>query len=335
MTTNLFSYPRTQIRRFFDSRAKLSDFHQFGLKNTYVFSSKQGFLFLALLLTTFIAGVNYGNNLILALFFYLVSVWLVSSFVAFMQIASLSVRLTHIELCQAQSLAWVSLEITSKSRGAKQITLNFDNVHFDLLSQEQQTHFLHHNTILLPIVKNTPTLIKLPIVLPKRGANALPRLKLACQYPLGIVVAWSYARFSSVAWAYPKPLAFDKSSQNITLASQENDSYLTTRAGLSDFERLDSYVQGENLARVSWGHAARGMGLLTKHFSDAVGQDEVLDYHQMPASTHEDKLSMLSYALQTLNADSTFMLVLPSGASEFGAGKVFVENNLLKLAKEP
>lgn len=335
MINRLFDF-QARTRRFFDSRAKLSDLHQFGLKNTYVFSSKQGALFLVLLLITFVAGVNYGNNLILALFFYLVSVWLVSSFVAFMQITSLSIRLSHIELCQAEDIAWVNLEISSKSRSTKQIVLSFDDASVNLLDTPKQTQFLHHQTILLPKVQNTPIVIKLPVVLPKRGANILPRLKLTCQYPLGVVVAWSYARFESVAWAYPKPLAFDKHANDMTITNQESDSYANTQVGLSDFDRLDSYVQGESFARVSWGHVARGMGLLTKHFSDTVGQDKVLDYHQMPAATHEDKLSMLSYGIQSLeDVDSTYMVILPSGAGVFGTGKAFAQDNLLRLAKEP
>lgn len=338
MSIVLLDRPKTAIRRFFDRRAKNSDTHTFGLKNTYVFASKEGVLFLVLLVITFIAGVNYGNNLVLALFFYLVSVWLISAYVAFTQIASLTVSLKHIELGQAGDVAWATLGVSTKAKFVRQVSLGFaknPSVQ-DTLTAPKLAQYENHSTLWLSEVTGTPSLVKLPIFLEKRGENPLPMLTLSCKFPLGIVVAWSYAKFATPALAYPKPLPFDINTLKSVIANQDQENALAHQAGLSDFDRLDNYVLGENLARVSWGHLARGAGLLTKHFSDAVGQDQVLDYHQMPTMHHEDKLSMLSYAVQSFaHSPHPFLLKLPSSSGEFGTGEVFLEHCLLRLAKEP
>lgn len=330
--------PTARLRQFFDRRAKPSDTHAFGLRNTYVFASKQGYLFIALLIATFLAGVNYGNNLILGLFFYLVSIWLISAYVAFSQISSLSITLKDIELGQAGDMAWATLGIATNSKSARQVSLSFasnPNAQ-DGLDAPQLARYHQHHTVCLAEVSNAPTLVKLPIFLEKRGENPLPMLTVSCKFPLGVIVAWSYAKFATPAFAYPKPLSFDINALHSVIANQDQETALAHQAGLSDFDRLDSYVLGENLARVSWGHLARGAGLLTKHFSDAVGQDQVLDYHAMPATHHEDKLSMLSYAVQSFeHHPQPFLLKLPSSDGEFGAGSAFIQNCLLRLAKEP
>lgn len=329
------SSPLTPIReyanRFFDKRAGESNRHSFGLKNTYVFASKQGFLFLVLLVITFIAGVNYANNLVLSLFFYLVSLWLVSAYVSFMQMAALTIELKHISLTEHGDIAWVTLAVSANAKAIRQLTIGFD----DDLAGDNPT-YQTHKKLLLPKITQTPTLIKLPIIAHQRGKNVLPRLTVSCQFPLGIVVAWGYARFASAAWAYPKPTNFDINANQAVIAIQDHDNAIAQSAGLSDFDRLDSYVVGESLARISWGHLARGMGFLTKHFSDTIGQEQVLDYYAMPASHHESKLSMLSYGVQSFGqSQAPFKLVLPSISTDFGAGDAFVEHCLLLLAKEP
>lgn len=331
---------KTHIRQFFDRRAKLSDTHRFGLNNTYVFTSKQGILFLILLLTTFIAGINYGNNLVLALFFYLVSVWLVAVVVAFMQMTALTIEFKNAELTQTGEVTWVTLAISTKAKVARQIALSFDDYEEKhTLSAFDNDHYQQHRILLLKKVDNTPQLIKLPMIAKKRGANELPRLKLSSQFPLGIVVAWSYARFSSMMWAYPKPIAFDMAAHRPINANHENEMATSGIAGLNDFDRLDTYIEGENLSRVSWGHAARGLGLLTKHFLDTTGQEQVLHYTNMPATHHEDKLAMLVFAIQSVQNNPTpFAMVLPSNSGqtiEFGTGQAFCEQCLLRLAKEP
>lgn len=327
------SPPYHAINRFFEGRVPRSDHIRLGLKNVYIFFSRQGFLFAMLLFLTFILGVNYANNLVLGLFFYLFGIWLVGVFYTFVQVSSLEVRLVETQLAPADSLSWVTLEISTRSgKPSRQIRLRFDDKHFDGISDEEDGQ----RTLILTAV-GSPMLIKLPVYAPKRGMMTLPRLVIESTYPLGVMKAWAYAYFDSLAPIYPKPKPFVWQDADQRTASQDNAEYSPfMTVGQDDFDKLDEYQQGESLARVSWTHFARGAGMLTKHFADPIGGQTRLAYADMPSANHEHKLSQLCFALlQLQETKQPFVLVLANGTSVTGVGDEFVRSCLTLLAKEP
>ncbi len=311
-------------RWFGQSNQQRKDYYRLGLKSVYIFASRQGLLFLLLLITTFITGTNYANNLILGLFFYLLSVWLVSAILTFLQLASLEISLEALSLAPVGGQVWATLAIQShSSKASRQIYLKF-------LDNKVDGYKSDDFTVLLSVKERI--LVKLPIQANKRGEISLPRLMIKSSYPLGILQAWSYAAFASKAIVYPAPKACELPSKtNIGDDSNGGDK---VRMGQDDFERLDSYSEGESLARVSWSHLARGMGMLTKQFVDAVNINQVLDYYAL-AGEHEERLSALSYLVQNQPKGVSFRLILPSGAGAFGSGSAFVKACLICLAKEP
>lgn len=313
-----------KIQQFFAGRAPRSDQIRLGIKNVYIFFSRQGLLFGVLLLVTFVMGVNYGNNLVLGLCFYLFAIWLVGIFYTFVQISSLRLHFVEATLTQAHSVAWVTLEISSRSaKPSRQIYLTFDQ------SDES-----------LPPVGvaslDKPTLVHLPVQTDKRGYISLPRLTISSTYPLGIMKAWAYVYLKSGIYVYPKPRNFDYQTFNHATLDANETLHMFGVVGQNDFDKLDAYQQGESLARVSWGHLARGAGMLSKHFADSVGHERCLDYAKMPSSNHEHKLAELVFAIQQLHAlHVPFVLILPSGQSELGVGEAFVQECLRQIAKEP
>lgn len=327
---------KAKIRRWFDDRAPRQDNFGLGIRTVYVFFSRQGLLFLFLLIITFATGTNYGNNLILGLFFYLGSIWLVSAIVTFLQLSKLNFTLIDIKLAPAHAITWVDFMLSSHSgTPARQITLSFDYHQDDLdkLSAQDKQVFLDNHSVTLANVKE-PTTIRLPIITQNRGVMALPRLNIHSVYPLGITRAWSYGRFATPAIVYPSPKIFEGKS---THTAHLDDSGVggQTIMGQEDFDKLDTYQEGENLSRVSWGHLARGMGMLTKHFGDTISPSETLDYYAMPAMHHEERLSELAYLLTKKEEHIPFALNLPSGKSPLGAGRAFINDCLIRLAKEP
>ena len=56
------------MSRWFAARAPKNDSATLNLRNVYIFFSREGMLFAVLLVITFIAGINYGNNLVLGLY---------------------------------------------------------------------------------------------------------------------------------------------------------------------------------------------------------------------------------------------------------------------------
>ncbi|WP_169392049.1 MULTISPECIES: hypothetical protein [Psychrobacter] len=325
----------TWVSRQIAKRAPNSDSAQLNLRNVYIFFSKEGGLFAVLLIITFIAGINYANNLVLGLCFYLASVWFISFHITFTHISGLKVELVDITTAEAGDPVWVTLKLINDSRQPRrQLLIGFA----DQNNKLSHTKFSHKNTVLLPQLKSELEL-QLPVATSLRGELTLPKLQIKTTYPFGIMRAWSVIYFAKTTWVTPKPLRFDWTEKRATLKNADLITGNQSISGQDDFDKLSSFVEGESLARVSWAHLARGQGLLTKHFADPVGLDYRLDYADMPATTHEQKLSQLAFAVNEMGRlNLPFQLILPSdltSQSTVGQGSGFVQSCLLRLAKAP
>lgn len=237
-------------------------------------------------------------------------------------------------MVEAGAPAWVTLQLRSESRQPRRQLL-FD---FESLDNQKKKHADSQHSVLVARLQGEQ-IIRLPVQTNARGQLELPRLKIKTVYPLGIMRAWSYVYFARTAWVYPKPEAFDWQAQYAVASAEDLPVGGQHRQGQDDFERLDNYVEGESLARVSWGHVARGQGMLTKHFADPVGHEQTLDYADMPAAQHEQKLAQLAYGAVTLGQLGVpFNMRLPSdmpSAAMVGEGDGFAQACLLRLAKAP
>ena len=343
------------LSRWFAARAPKSDSATLNLRNVYIFFSREGMLFALLLIITFIAGINYGNNLVLGLCFYLISVWLISFHVTFAHISGLQVRLLDVTMAEAGAPVWVTLQLRNESRQPRrQLLLSFEQVEFEQLAKQKsektgkkahkknKSSTDNQNLILVTRLQDEQ-IIRLPVQTHSRGQLELPRLKIKTVYPLGIMRAWSYVYFARSAWVYPKPEVFDWQAQYAIASPEDLPIGGQYRQGQDDFDRLDNYIEGESLARVSWGHVARGQGMFTKHFADPVGHEQTLDYADMPAAQHEQKLAQMAYGALTLGELGVpFNMRLPNemtvnkhSAPMMGEGEAFAQACLLRLAKAP
>ena len=347
------------LSRWFAARAPKSDSTTLNLRNVYIFFSREGLLFAVLLIITFIAGINYGNNLVLGLCFYLISVWLISFHVTFAHISGLQVRLLDITMAEAGAPVWVTLQLRNDSRRPRrQLLFTFEQIVSAQTEQKphkkvdrkanknnDNQHEIHADSqpsVLVTRLQDEQ-IIRLPVQTHRRGQLELPRLKIKTVYPLGIMRAWSYVYFARSAWVYPKPEAFDWQAQYAIASLEDLPIGGQYRQGQDDFERLDNYIEGKSLARVSWGHVARGQGMFTKHFADPVGHEQTLDYADMPAAQHKQKLAQMAYGALTLGELGVpFNMRLPNemtvnkhSAATMGAGETFAQACLLRLAKAP
>ncbi|PYE38974.1 DUF58 domain-containing protein [Psychrobacter fozii] len=325
---------KSKLSRWFASRAPKTDSATLNLRNVYIFFSREGMLFAVLLIITFIAGINYGNNLVLGLCFYLISIWLISFHVTFAHISGLKVHLLEVTMAEAGTPVWVTLQLRSESRQPRrQLLFGFEDVDNKVKSSMDIP-----SSVLVTRLQGEQ-IIRLPVQTNARGQFELPRLRIKTVYPLGIMKAWSYVYFSRTAWVYPKPEAFDWETQYAIASLEDLPIGGQYRQGQDDFERLDNYIEGESLARVSWGHVARGQGMLTKHFADPIGHEQTLDYADMPAAQHEQKLSQLAYGAMTLGQLGVpFNMCLPNDSpfvTTMGEGDEFAQDCLLRLAKAP
>lgn len=329
---------KQKSEKWFKRRSPVTNVAKLHLRNVYIFLSKEGAMFILLLFITFIAGTNYANNLVLGFCFLLGSLFIISIHYTFAHLAGLQIKLIDVSNATVGENVQVRIQVSSQSKQPhRQVRFSFDNNVSELNEplQDKKIADLPLYTVLVHQIQE-PTIITIYLPTDKRGKFELPKLTITTVYPLGVLRAWAYVFFDGHGWVYPKPLAYDSKASQFADSQKQETASMQTKSGQEDFEQLDSYVVGESLARISWSHLARGQGLLSKRFVDTVGQEQVLDYYQMPASTHEDRLSQLRFGVDKLSQEQiAFRMILPNDEGVMGQGETFKQSSLLRLAKAP
>lgn len=327
------------LQTWFKRRAPVSLETTLNLRNVYIFLSKEGVMYAFLLIITFVAGINYANNLVLGLCFLLGSLLVVTIHYTFAHLSGLHIQLVDISDTEVGGKVQVRLQLSSTSRQPhRQIRLSFADNAFDVkqpILATAKSIAEQSKSVLINQIQ-TPQIVSLWLPAASRGKLILPKLTVSTVYPLGILQAWSYVFFDGQAWVYPAPLSFEMTASQFVPTDDAQTAALHTQAGQEDFDQLDNYVPGESLARISWAHVARGQGLMAKRFVESVGQQQLLDYYQMPALTHEEKLSQLRFGVDSLTQSHiAFQLRLPDGEGVVGEGQDFRQQCLVRLAKTP
>lgn len=287
-------------------------------KRIFIFLSGEGALYSALLLLIFIAGVNYANNLVLGFCFFLGSVLVVTIHHTYAHLSGLQLEIVDALDSEAGAAAQYRIKIApTGSRPHRQIRLEWDD-------QIQQIDTLASAQVLT-----------FGLSTPQRGRFVPPRLTVSTIYPLGILRAWSYVYFDAPVWVAPQPIACELLEQGSSMSADDEQSLERIR-GQDEFEALKSFVPGESMARISWAHLARGQGLLSKHFSDPRGQQQILDYQRMPPASHELRLSYLAYWVKQFTAQQVaFGLRLPQAELPVSVGEQHARAALRLLAEQP
>ncbi|WP_410211242.1 DUF58 domain-containing protein [Aquirhabdus sp.] len=270
-------------------------------KQIFIFLTKEGGLLALMMLAIFIAGVNYANNLVLGLCFFLGSTVIVTIYYTFNNLSGL--LLEAIDATDSEAGGHTEYRIRLTPHGRKfpyQIQLIWDDQH----------QIIEH--------LDRPVLLSFKLLTPDRGRFLPSRLRVETVYPLGVLRAWSYVRFNLIAWVSPKPIEGILHGES-AMATEEDEAVIRV-AGSSEFDDLREFVPGESLSRVSWTHLARGQGTYTKQFSDAHSREQILDYKDMYGG-HELRLSKLAYWVKKMTDEQvTFELKVLGRSLPLGQG---------------
>lgn len=284
-------------------------------KQIFVFLTREGLLFGFLLFITFLAGVNYANNLILGVFFLLSSIMVICIHHSYAQLSGLKVKAVYAQDSVAGGQARYQIELSPTTAKCY--------CQLELVWQQYQRI----------AVLNDQQLLHFDLDTPQRGKFSPPRLMLRSVYPLGLIRAWTYVYFDLDVWVSPKPIECERNALN-RIGGEGYEAH--GLSGQEEFFELKNYVQGESLSRVSWSHLAKGQGLLSKQFIDFSAEQDALDYQYMPAIDHETKLSQIAYWVHMLSAQNiAFSMTLPSAHLPLGYGKEHTHHALRLLAEEP
>lgn len=277
-------------RRFqFDQQKKLQQ------RDILIFIYGQGFLYVVLILITFIAGINYANNLILGFCFLISAVLMMSFYLTFKQLHGMQITFIQPEVGQVNQALTLRFDIRQNNPHLRLLK-------FKLNDEEHQY-----------VVANQQHSIELHIVPQQRGLYVLPRVMMYSTYPLGLVRAWSYLYLKHEFWIAPEAKDF---SHDLTSAQQIG------QPDLNEFRELRDFQEGDRLQRVSWKQVARGQGLFVKVFEDEMDQQKMrIDYQHMPSASHEEKLQFMMGLVQRCEQQQClYQLLLPKAELAFGVG---------------
>jgi uncharacterized protein (DUF58 family) len=290
-------------KRFrFDETKKLTQ------KDILVFIYKQGYLYLVLILITFIAGINYANNLILGFCFLISSILCLSFYITFKQLHGLKISVVLPPVGQVGENIELELYFEQETKQTRFLWVEIDS-HVQKLKLDNIKHKLVFD-----------------IYASSRGKLYFPNVRIHSTYPFGLVRAWSYLYPKYFLWIAPKPIHSKFEPKNNKTNNQQD---------IDEFSELKNYREGDSLHLISWKHVARGQGLFVKIFEEQEQNEQLrIMYERMPAHSHEDKLSqMMGLAEHCYQLNLGYSLELPNQALAQGLGEKHLEQVKLMLAK--
>lgn len=244
-------------------------------RRVYILPSRQGLLFVIVLVVMLLGDINYNLSLGYVLTFLLAMMALMSLFYTFRNLAHLAIHAGHVAPVFAGESA--------------RFVFHFDNPG---ALERYQLHLHddagHHTLFDLAAQGSTPVELDIPAT--RRGWLDSERLTLYSEFPLGLFHAWSYIHFDVRALVYPRPAI----PRTLPMMAAQDGTGKLSATGDDDFAGLRNYVAGDALPRIAWKALARELGLQVKQFSSPQGQELWLDWSQLAEPSMEAKLAMLT-----------------------------------------
>jgi uncharacterized protein (DUF58 family) len=261
----------------------------------YVFPTRYGLLFIALLAAMLLGSLNYKNNMGMLMTFLLAGIGLASAVathrnLAGMRLSSLSSRPTF-----AGDPLPVSLQVRSPNRESVEIACRIDD-----------------NADRRNIPPGPGASMALHMATTDRGRISFEQVTTESTFPLGLFRAWRHVPFNAAAGVvYPRPLAGPMPAGE-QRGKRRTGAGASGQSGVDDFNGLKAYQPGDSLQRVDWKAFSRKRGLHTKTFMADAGRTVILDWQRLPALDWESRISTMCYAILTASdSGMVFGLRLP------------------------
>lgn len=250
-------------------------------KRIFILPTLAGWGFLLLCITIFLVGVNYQNNLIYALVFFLIALGVLTIHYTFLNLSGLRVSAYQTNGCHVGEVAEFCLRIERSNRR------HYEGVSLSLAGSVTET---------VSLVEDDHIDVKLFVVAPTRGYFNPGAVHIATVYPFGLFKAWSWLQIDQKALIFPKVLK-GPSPQ----LSGQGDKGAAHREQGDDFSGLEEYRPGMPTRHIAWKQFAQGRGVLSKKYSGQKSNNTWLCWNDWPDLSTERRLSVLCYWALRLN----------------------------------
>ena len=249
-------------------------------RRIYILPTRLGLMYAAAIFAMTLGGMNYGNNLALALAFVLGSLGFVAMHHCHRNLAGLRVHSVASEAVFAGQWAHLQIAIdndSAQARFAIQAEVN-----------QQPAKPIH-------IAVNATAQASLLQATKQRGWLKIERFAISTRYPFGLFRAWTVLHIELKCLVYPKP-----SDRRSTPPPAQLDTrhHQDLRTGEDDFAGLRNFQAGDSPRRIAWKAYAREpagseQNLLVKQYAGAAIAAHILDWDTTKGMDVETRLSQL------------------------------------------
>lgn len=295
--------PLRRLRASLDARARAWVRGRQGLdpdplrlerRRIYILPTRLGLAYAVMLFAMVLGGMNYGNNLGLALAFLLVSLGLVAMHHCHGNLVGIGIRHAGTESAFAGGEVAFRLLLDNPAR----------------VSRPRIEVGLGRNPAAvadLPAAGSAAAELRVPAR--RRGRVPLERYVVATRHPLGLFRAWAVVHVEREALAWPQPAPRGRTPPGVetdTGGAQDH------ARGEHDFAGLRPFQAGDSPRRIAWKAYARGQGLLSRQYAGTDVVSHVFDWDGLPQLDAEARLSQLCrWILDAHERGEAFGLRLP------------------------
>lgn len=266
-----------------------------GQRRIFIIPSRGGLLFAVALLVMLIGAINYTLALGHALVFLLAGLGLSGMVHTFRNLHGLVITPGRSEPVFAGEIAHFSLTLGNE-RATPRLALELAATAEHAISAE--------------VAARGTTQIAIPLPTTQRGWIALPKVRLATRYPLGLFTAWSYLQPAMRCLVYPRPLA---SPPPLPIASTESGEQHGD-GGEEDFSGFRDRQPADSPRYIAWKASIRDeqRPLQVKLFAGGTRAELILAWSMTPALDIEQRIAILTgWILAAENAGLNYGLELP------------------------
>lgn len=266
--------------------------------------TRNGLIFIVLVLAMFLGSLNYNNNLGFLLTFLLGSLAFVSIAHTYKNVAGITIGAAFAKPVFAGQKA--VFEFLISGNAATRVRLGFG--------------FKDHRIAYYDLGAHADNRVRVPVRAPTRGRLNPGPLRIHSDYPLGLFRVGTQIDPELECIIYPMPRA--GKADIMEVRSSDGDDVAHSAPGSDDFQGLKGYTPGDPLQRISWKASSRGQGLFTKDYSGRYSSAIFLDWHSLGTADPEDKLSLLCHmVLNAYQNDVSYGLRLPGSSIQPGNGR--------------
>lgn len=244
-------------------------------RRVYILPTGLGVTYGAMLFAMLLGGLNYGNNLALALTFLLAAgVWVAMH--------ECHRNLVGLEVAPAGTRAPFAGDPAEFA-----FALTTTRVRHDLLFRIPD-----YASPATSLVANSTAVASVQLATERRGRVRLERVRVESTFPLGLFTAWTWLHPGLECVVYPRPAPRGRDAPP---SDAESGSAQDGRAtGEEDFAGLRDFRPGDPPRRIAWKAYARGAGLVVKQYVGSARAPVVFDWESVPGRDVESRLARLA-----------------------------------------